>query len=185
VLSIVLAIAGLGLLGGAAWVVVPHFWGGWVEFVPEDGGCRVLMPGKPEAQLASKYGPGLASVRKFTVIRPRDDQVFILSVSSRSATDLVNASFEELYDAQRDFILRSVNGKLVRERDISLDGHPGKEFQGQYSKGGSLVGRIYLVKGPPGDRVYILLVGGAGVKPDAGNAARFLDSFQLDSGESV
>ena len=92
---------------------------------------------------------------------------------------LRKASFADLYKAERDYIVRSVHAKLAEERDLTLDDNPGKEFQVAYSRGGTLIGRIYLVQGKPNDRLYILLVAGSRVKAGQGDAAKFLDSFQL------
>ena len=67
----------------------------------------------------------------------------------------------------------AANAKLLRVRDISLGGYPGKEFEFQPLSPTEPVGvgQVFLVE----TRVYGLVVS----TPKAENAQNFLESFRL------
>ncbi len=154
-----LYVAGVGLLGGivvsvtifAAFLIYQRFGRGelpdsaWLEFTPPDGRCRLLFPGQAHEQPATMHAPGLSNA--------------------------VNT----VYSIEREAMLRSVKGSLMEEKDITLDGHPGKEFHGSLPGESRLLVRVYAV----GERIYILGVGGPGLRPDRGTAAKFLRSFRV------
>jgi hypothetical protein len=153
----------------------------WVEFTPPDGRCRVLMPGLPDAEAAAVNVPGLVNAQKFTVFREEGGASFLLTCSEHTATVTGKESFENLYGPLRDYILGKVEGSLTQEQDIVLNGQRGKEFQVALTKGGLMIGRVYLIRGQPHDRLYILVAGGKYFQPDQGDAAKFFNSFKLDS----
>jgi hypothetical protein len=179
---VVLALLSVGLytwLGGYWTREIPD--SAWVEFTPPDGRCRVLMPGLPDAEAAAVNVPGLVSAQKFTVSREEGGASFLLTCSEHAASVTGKESFDDLYGPLRDYILGKVQGSLRQERDIALGGERGREFQVALTKGGLMVGRVYLIRGQPHDRLYILVAGGRYFQPGQGDAAKFFNSFKLDS----
>jgi hypothetical protein len=180
-----LGILFMGLLTFAVTALLTRFGGrdipasAWSDFSPPGGRCHILMPGVPATQSVSPYAPGLLRGRKFTVKRD-EGKVFLLAFFNYS-DDGQPPQFDELYTATRKYILKQAKGELTSERDIEIDNHPGKEFQGQHSNGETVVARVYLLKGPAQHRLYVLLVGGVRVKAGEGATARFFDSFQMDA----
>jgi len=148
----------------------------WREFAPPDGGCRLKMPGNPEAKPAAAHGSSLVNVHKYTVLRELEDKGFFLTIAERPADAKPKPRFDDIYMAERDYMLRAAKAALKEEADVSSEGCTGREFQGKVVGGGTLIGRIYLA----GDRVYILLAGGPRLEPGKGDAARFFDSFRID-----
>lgn len=153
----------------------------WVEFTPPDGRCRVLMPGLPDADVATVSAPGLVSGQKFTVFRDEGGASFMLTCSEHSAEITGRKTFDKLYPPLRDHMLDKVEGSLTQESDVVFNGQLGKEFQVALTKGGLLIGRVYLVRGQAHDRFYILLGGGKHFQPGQGDAAKFFNSFKLDA----
>ena len=82
----------------------------------------------------------------------------------------------QLLKEARDGSVDNVQGKLLKERDISLEGYPGKEieYEGDGAEEDIYKSRMYLVK----QRLYVILVivprGGASEHTD-----KFLNSFKL------
>jgi hypothetical protein len=147
----------------------------WKPYHSSDGGFQVLMPGEPklEAQVvATAAGPvsahfvtaeGVGSAKSFAVIY------------NDYPAGLMNASAARILDGARDGAVKTVAGRLLAERPITLAGHPGREMQIGLSGGGSIVARLYLVK----NRLYQANVEVR--RDDVSPAAkRFLESFVLD-----
>ena len=72
----------------------------------------------------------------------------------------------------------NVDGKLLNERRVTLQGHPGREMWVKAESNGEqgrVHARIYLV----GRRLYQMLVAGSEAQFSESDAEYFLDSFQL------
>jgi hypothetical protein len=177
----------LALLSVGVYTWLAGYWtreipeSAWVEFTTPDGRCRVLMPGLPDADVATVNVPGLASAQKFTVSREEGGGSFLLTCSEHAALVTGKESFDKLYGPLRDYIVGKVDGSLTQEKDLLLNGQMGREFQVALTKGGLMIGRIYLIRGQPNDRLYILVAGGKYFQPDQGDAAKFFNSFKLDA----
>lgn len=151
----------------------------WKPFTPPNGRCQVLMPGTPKPEPLPIDGLGVVAAQKHMVERKWEDAVFVVSYLDMNQVVLANTTFETLYVAERDNMLKTTNGRLGKETEISLAGYRGKEFQASVKGGGTIIMRMYLVPGPGRDRIYILMAGGSRMKPGKGDAAKFFDSFKL------
>jgi hypothetical protein len=75
----------------------------------------------------------------------------------------------------RDGILRNTKGKLINDKEISLDKNTGRAFLIEQDGGQFFNVRVYLV----GKRLYQLIVVGPKAEATGANADRYLTSFKL------
>ncbi len=148
----------------------------WKEFAPEGEHCHILMPGVPKPAAAAAHASSLRAGHKYAVVSEADDVGFCLCALETAPEGITPAAFGDAYQVERDYLLRSVKGERTAESDLMLDGHPGKEFLVRLTGGRGLIVRVYLGR----ERVYFLLAGGPRVQSDAGDAAKFFDSFHID-----
>jgi hypothetical protein len=153
----------------------------WETFVPPEGRCQLLMPGTPKAEVVSVDRAGLKNAQRYEVIRKDEGAVFLLIIADRDAKETSRKSFPELYVPVREYILAIQDGEVIWEDDIMMGPHAGKELQVRPAEGGLLLARVYLVRGRPFDRLYILVTAGAWLQPGKGDAAKFFESFKLES----
>jgi hypothetical protein len=148
----------------------------WVEVAPAGGRCVVRMPAKPDEKTESADGEhGKYTTHLF--LSRGDSAGFILAWVDHSPDFHADAQAE--LNANRDSLLESVSAKVTSERRISLDGHPGIEFnaEGANSKYRS---RVYMV----GDRPYQLLAMWSKGSEEPRGVTAFLSSFRLGRPES-
>jgi hypothetical protein len=146
----------------------------WKPFTAPDGRCRLDGPGRfVEQSTAIAHGPGIVRVWRFTVDRDDEDATFLLTYSDRAK----DTPFQEIYRAERDYVLEYLKAELTDEKEITLEGHEGKQFSVAIGWRGRLLGRMYRVEGAVHDRVYILLATGRHLHVSDGE--RFLESFRL------
>jgi hypothetical protein len=155
----------------------------WAFFTPPDSRCQLLLPGVPEETSAPAHGIGFISGRGYQVIRPDENASFVLFIIERDAKVTGGQSFEQLYGPERDAILRLKDGDVIDEPDVMLGSHAGKELQIRLAEGGVLLARVFLVRGQPHDRLYVLVAVGAWLQPGKGDAARFFGSFKIEPGQ--
>jgi hypothetical protein len=179
VLLVVVAIAAFWFGRGFWSLDIPE--SEWLEFAPPGAGCRVLLPGQPRE---TRSESGALTSYKYSVEREITKRgytgvpvgalmkAFTLEWTDRST---VQAAFDRVYASARDSIIRECGGTLISERDVKLGPNTGKEFVIEPNVEGIVIGRFFLID----DRSYVLLAFGAQLTPGAGDAARFLESFQL------
>jgi len=150
----------------------------WQEVAPPGGGYRVLMPGEPKQLKGSPKGIGGADARNF-VVSWRDEAEFFLSFWDWPAAARTKDPLKDLGATVEDRLRDQFEGIVVQRRDISLNGHAGREWVIEPATGGILIARLYQVKGISADRYYVLsvLADGTRLKPAA---ARFFDSFRIE-----
>ncbi|MBL8798925.1 MAG: hypothetical protein JNM56_33885 [Planctomycetia bacterium] len=153
----------------------------WQPFALPGGGVRLQFPGTPSDEEATRHGPGVVAARRFEVVRTDADALFLLVRTDREADATRNLTFAELYAPERAYLLGKAPGQVVRETDLTLNGHPGKELEVELQAGGRMFARTFLVRGQPHDRTYLLVAIGHELQAGAGDAARFFDSFQIDA----
>ena len=158
----------------------------WVMFKAPDGRCEILMPGNPTASPAAVHGDGIISGQHYMVKRPEEGAGFILVISDRDAKVTAGKSFQELYVPVHNYILNQhPDGEVLWEDDIKHGEHPGKEIQVRLNSGDLLIARVFLVRGQPYDRLYILVAAGPWRDPRRGDPAKFFDSFKIENGQPV
>jgi hypothetical protein len=153
----------------------------WQPFVLPNGGGQLLLPGEPTSEAVTGRGPGVIAAQRFEVIRAEEDVLFLLLRTDRAADVTQSLTFAEFYAPERDYLLDKAPGRVVQESDLTLNGHPGKELQVELQAKGMMIARTYLVRGQPRDRGYVLVAIGRRLQPGKGDAARFFDSFKIDT----
>jgi len=145
---------------------------GWTKFSPEGGNFSILMPGNPKVEVENKIGPfGPYTSNLFS--ETKSGTFYLIGWTDYPTNVTLDVQGE--INATRDNFIKSVNGRLIAEKEISLDGHPGLEFTAEMNSKFFVTSRIYVV----GNRPYQILA----VTPKYGgqtHANRFLWSFRLD-----
>jgi hypothetical protein len=150
----------------------------WLRLEYPEERFRVRMPAAPHIErVSSETQYGL--------------QQCVLYVSEGAAGDRFLVSFidfpaeafrdgpQRVLQKTRGGLVEAVGGKVIRERSLTLEGHPGLEIEIELPGGQILLWRAFVVNG----RVYQLLAvtrDGKGVPSPA--ARMFLDSFSLMPG---
>lgn len=155
----------------------------WREFSSAGGRFSVLLPGTPTERIQPRDSPvGNLEVHDFILNTSAYYNIrYIEYQSNLEESGDVKASLDSIINEG----IKQAGGALLEEKDISLDGHPGRFVT--VKAGGSYVMRInsYVV----GNRIYQISITmkEAGVpkaiaKFHDETAAKFLGSFKLVSG---
>lgn len=157
----------------------------WKEFLSNDGGFKVSMPGIPtETSQPVDTKPG-APLAHFHALTTKTAEYTVGFTTFARDLESMQSSRVTLAGI-RDRILVKESGKLLSETDVSLEGHPGRALVIEVNDG-MFRDRYYLVR----NRLYTISVFTPtvkGVSPgDAVGirkaqetiAERFLDSFKL------
>jgi hypothetical protein len=140
----------------------------WSEFSSPQGRFAVLMPGAPQEETETNQDGSTDHSFSLT----SDDSAFLIHYSDIPEMEkLSQAEVAKLLDNAPNDFTQGANAKLLRTKTVTIDGHPGKEFEFTLKEGINGKGRVYLVK----ERLYIVV--GMTTQPD--NVQRFLDSFRL------
>jgi hypothetical protein len=167
----------LGLGGGALgyWLwnkpVIPS--SEWTE-VGLPGKFSVLIPGTP--QLKTEKGKDGVTSYDYTVKRDKEEMEFVVGYmeDTGATAAFIYALFTEWkVDGKPD------EGKKVKDKDIVVDGHAGKEIHIEGTKEGNLAARLFLIKEPTMTRLFAVIVKGKGVKLGRRDSAKFLNSFRF------
>jgi hypothetical protein len=157
----------------------------WKEFVSNEGGFKIKMPGVPsEVSQPVDNKPGSAVAHFYQLVTKTAEYVVGYTTVGR---DLETFQPSKLtLDSIRDSSLAKENGKLLSEQDISAAGHPGRAMVMEVSDG-VFRDRYFLV----GNRLYTVTVFTAKVttrsdadtegirKAQESIANTFLESFTL------
>ena len=157
----------------AVFAVGAHSQSGWTKFSPEGGNFSILMPGSPKLEVENKIG-NFGPYTSYLFSESKAGTVYMVGWTDYAPAVRLNVQGE--LNSNRNNFIKSVNGVLVDECDINLDGHPGLEFTAEMMDSKFfVVSRIYVV----GNRPY-QIVAVTKAKHNRTDANRFLWSFKLD-----
>lgn len=154
----------------------------WIEFNPT-GAFSVNMPGQPQHKTQDIYS-NVGTLRlNIYSYQPsdskKDNLVYMIMYSDYPKGSVTSDNQESLSVFFRNAVdgaVRNVNGALLSEKDIEIQGYPGKEIQIGYQGGVIIINmRQYLVK----NRTYILQVMTPKEKQGNESATKFFESFKL------
>ncbi len=150
--------------------------GDWKQVMSKDGGYSITMPDEPMDDTRPFDIPS-GSV-DFRINSMTAKGVYYgVGYGDYPSQAIGTKTPKDLLDELRDAALKAFLVKMNAEKDITLNGHPGREVE--YENPDGLVGkaRVYIV----GKRMYVVgVVTFKGNKDDWGTASnRFLESFQL------
>ena len=156
----------------AGFAVCAHAQNGWTRYSPEGGNFSVLMPGNPKAEVENKIA-SFGAYSSYLFSETKAGTLYMIGWADYPPNVTLNVQGE--ITATRDNFLKSVNGTLIAEKEISLDGHPGLEFTADMGSKLFALSRIYIV----GNRPYQIL---AVTKRNQNQtrANNFIWSFTLD-----
>jgi hypothetical protein len=160
----------IGLLAGSgSWAQGP-----WKELQAKAQGFAVSMPGEPDHQKQTIRSPsGPLQVNVYTFQRP--STIYSVTCVEYPEGAIQPDSAEQIVRQAKDGMSKSLEGKVVAERELSLSGNPGREFQCNMKNGMFARVRIYLVK----NRMYEVVVATLPENRAGGDLVRFLNSFRL------
>jgi hypothetical protein len=146
----------------------------WKAFIPPDGGCSLLMPGNPRVMPIGDRGT------RYWLLLPEQGFEFVLFCGTPS-TRLGPDDVRREMTTEQEKILRILpQAHLSRYQPITVRGFPGLETAIEAPGGQASILRGVLVHQGPHKRLYLLMVGGMGIRSSPGAATRFLESFQLE-----
>jgi len=154
----------------------------WETYTSEDAGFSILVPGEVE-ESSELMATDAGMVEMFYFSVDKSYGAFMVSYNYLPFAEDIELSasdIEHFFDESRNGSLQYLpEGKLVYEKKISLDGHPGREFQLK-GKNGELdaqyTSRIYLVDGV---RYYQVAVASTPTGVTEENLSKFLESFEV------
>lgn len=149
----------------------------WTTFTIPDGKASALMPGRPrlQTQPMNVPGAGFITLRLHLLEAPGKDVGFALGYCDYPLHMMRGANIEMMLDGARDGAVRNVNGTLVSENQINVQGNSGREIHATIPQG-DLRARFFIV----GNRMYMLMaIEGRGESIPEADRTRFFDSFQL------
>jgi hypothetical protein len=147
----------------------------WQAFSPPGGLCSVQMPGKPRFQAQQMPTPvGPIDLKMHLVERKHEDITFALAFCDYPA-GAIKGNVQAAFDGVQEGAARNVQGRVVNQRPIDLQGFAGREVEIQAPGKGTVVVRYVIVR----NRLYQLMVAGRWVRPGQVDVQRFFFSFQL------
>lgn len=152
----------------------------WQEFRSTAGNFKVLMPSGTPSQHTVERPLGQFQQQLHQVMLPQEDGTVYVIVYSDIPVDpnqLSSTDVDQALDSAVDGMLDKVpNSQLLAEREISLNGFPGREVEMEgYNNIVFIKARVYLVQ----SRAYIVLVGSNTSETFPAESDRFFNSFTL------
>ncbi len=182
----------------------PEYKFGWQRFTPPKANWSVLMPNEPEpgrAALAMQAGTSTVEdpdaygvVRNTASIKttqhlfscgqegkrenaPDNKQKYHVSCTTYSAETLKDwfSDAKKNLDEAVDKAARFAEGKVTAQKEVQLNGSPGREFEIKGGNGSITIGRAYWIK----DALYELTVE-CQAPPNRSEIDKFLTSLQVN-----
>lgn len=147
---------------------------GWVTYAAPDGSFTVVFPGGPYEETTEVDTPGALPYTDHEVGWVSSDRStgYWVNYKDYPQGSMSGVDLKTRYDSLQADAIAAVGATLVMAKDISLGGHPGREFTAAYGDG-TLTARMYLV----GDRLYTQDTNSS--QPNASDVAAFFDSLRI------
>jgi WD40 repeat protein len=149
----------------------------WKTFTAPDGRFSIDMPGTP---VQRPITDGSRGVKYLYEDKKAELTYAVTYIDWPDGLQIPADLLAKMVAAERDDLLKRVPGSQVDgERDLPANPYLGREIRIKSPSGSGLViDRVLLVKTRAGTRFYIVVVGGRQIVADAGDAARFFNSFK-------
>ncbi len=147
------------------------------EFAPKDAGFSVRVPGDMREAVKKVKGPGgKDEVQRTYTYAPNPSTVYLILDREMPALAKANAAtIQTALENGRKAAEKSLNGKLLNEKKLSLGKYRGLEFQIESAKLGVYRSRVFIVDG----RMYQVTVMGPKDAATSRTADEYLESFKL------
>jgi hypothetical protein len=149
----------------------------WKETRSKEGRFKVKFPGDPvkqQQQVPTQLGN--LTMHTFAVETDGGSQAFMVMYNDYPADQIKNSNTDDLLKACKGGVLSSSNGKVKKDRNITLSGNPGMEFTFSGDSGGRPIEcawRIFLVK----NRLYQVAILRFNNAPAEDDVKKFFESF--------
>jgi hypothetical protein len=149
-----------------------------------EGGFTAEMPGTPKRQTQSVDTAGGGKIDVTMLMVQNGDEGYIVGYNEvpQAIAQVADQNTAQFLNSARDGAVQNVHGTVTSERDITIDGHPGKEFTGNGTspddpkQEASFTARVYWVN----PKLYqVLYVRPKTASAPSENGQKFLDSFKL------
>jgi len=157
----------------------PAVVAGWQKFSPADKTFHLLLPGKPETKTSTRGSPLGPMQLTMYQVRGADNRVYMAQALDLPVAPALLGGTQDFFDRCKQYVVG--DGKLVREKKISLGEYAGKDLEAAVPDDHDPMvcrARVYLVH----QRVYFVFVLARKADGLGENAEAFLDSFQLAGG---
>lgn len=147
----------------------------WQTFRAADGSFSMQFPGKPAASESPvQLAAGGTAVVDVITAQPRRDTVYTCSYFEDPR--LASGTAEDALSSAREGSVSRVQGTVVNERNIEVDGYPARDVA-VHARGNSLMDmRLIAV----GRRMFALMVIDTDrQRPDSKNIQKFFDSLKF------
>jgi hypothetical protein len=168
--------AGVGVLWTVGNARSAHL--AWQEYNSDDRTYTVELPQKP-AQFVQGQSSMVGDLQVHIMMSELNDRGAFVVMHSDYPKDFSDVPAGEMLDASAQGVAEEGEATILSRKSISLDGHPGLEFELSMKKfkgTGRTVARVYWVAPR---RVYVMI---ASVMPSSdadAQLARFLDSLKI------
>ncbi len=148
----------------------------WKTFASAPGGFSVRLPGTPMEDAPKEAAPSASTNHSYTL--SIKDTVYILTYTDVAKETVAKSTPKALLNAARDGGIKNVNGKLIAETEVKVNGYPGRDVTASVSidkNPGSMRFRIVLADA----RLYMALFVGPGRSATGAQIDEFLKSFKI------
>ncbi len=150
----------------------------WVDFESDEGEFAVLMPANPQTQRKTVPTP-IGPMKVVMYTHDAGAEAYIVGFSDYPKAVLEKLTPEKMLSDGVKGGIAKIRGTKKSEKNINLDGYPGKEYtftipSSRIPGGGKGKARMYMVE----NRLYQILALGKKSAPEA-DFNKFLDSFEL------
>jgi hypothetical protein len=144
----------------------------WIEYRSAEGGFTVLLPGEPEVN-TQLTDTDAGSVELTMALTEMDN--YAAGVSFNDIPAAAQADPDALLQGGRDGAAANLNGTVISDKPIELNGYPGIEFVVETPGDLQYVARVFIVN----DRLYQVLFLAAKDDIERFDVQAFFDSFTL------
>ena len=143
----------------------------WKNFSSSKGKFAILMPGTPTEETEKDKEDG--TVYNSFKVEGEESLYFVQYSEIPEIAGASSAEVKKILDDTPSQFVKGADAKLLRQRNISLSGYSGREFEFSFASNKEIRGKglVYLVE----KRLYIVVA----VTPQQANAQKFIDSFRL------
>ena len=148
----------------------------WKDYASSDGRFAISMPGDPTVSSGTTQtdlGPLVLHTTSVT-----GDDIYC-SVIYQDTPEGLKRSADDILTRQCDGFVQGAHVReIVARRDVTVEGFPGRELEGETADGNFRILVRYIVVG---HRIFTLVIGVPIDETDGQRAARFVGSFRLVS----
>ena len=169
----------------------PEALDGWITYNAPDGSFTVRMPKEPTvAQQTVATAAGDIAISMYSV--EKGDATVLVGVNAfpQSIIDQMASGdqtvIKSMLDGGRNGAITNVNGTFQSERDVTMNGFPGREFTftidgANTPNGKTMLGTARVILAT--DRMFQLITLEPQDTADAAMVQQFFDSFQITIGQ--